>query len=134
MSRSQAPALNAARQTGRVLLLGASLCALQAFPAAAQSNENEGVEEIVVTAQRREEQLIDVPIAITAIGANEIQNITAGYMTDVGIKAPNVIMDQSSISPRISIRGVTSQSNINAGFPPAIGVYVDEVYQGRDPT
>ncbi len=134
MSRSNAPKKTAIGLTGRTLLLGASLCALQAFPAAAQSTGNEGVEEVVVTAQRREEQLIDVPIAITAIGAQEIQNLTAGYMTDIGIKAPNVIMDQSSISPRISIRGITSQSNINAGFPPAIGVYVDEVYQGRDPT
>lgn len=146
MSRSNAPRMNAIGLTGRTLLLGVSLCALQAMPAAAQnatpaqtppaaeSSDNQGLEEVIVTAQRREEQLIDVPIAITAIGANEIQNITAGYMTDVGIKAPNVIMDQSSISPRISIRGVTSQSNINAGFPPAIGVYVDEVYQGRDPT
>lgn len=130
--------------TGRTLLLGASLCALQAIPAFApsasaqtaqsQASDDQGIGEVVVTAQRREEQLIDVPIAITAIGAEEIQNITAGYMTDVGIKAPNVIMDQSSISPRIAIRGVTSQSSINAGFPPAIGVYVDEVYQGRDPT
>ncbi|WP_395647639.1 TonB-dependent receptor [Terricaulis sp.] len=130
--------------TGRTLLLGASLCALQAIPALApsasaqtaqsQASDDQGIGEVVVTAQRREEQLIDVPIAITAIGAEEIQNITAGYMTDVGIKAPNVIMDQSSISPRIAIRGVTSQSSINAGFPPAIGVYVDEVYQGRDPT
>lgn len=134
MSGSSGSGAKPFSQTGRLLLLGASLCALQAFPASAQTSEGEGVEEIVVTAQRREEELIDVPIAITAIGANEIQNITAGYMTDVGIKAPNVIMDQSSIAPRISIRGVTSQSNINAGFPPAIGVYVDEVYQGRDPT
>ena len=134
MSRSNAPKKNPIGLTGRTLLLGASLCALQAIPAAAQSTGNEGIEEVVVTAQRREEQLIDVPIAITAIGAEEIQNLTAGYMTDIGIKAPNVIMDQSSISPRISIRGITSQSNINAGFPPAIGVYVDEVYQGRDPT
>ncbi|HEX6866639.1 MAG TPA: TonB-dependent receptor, partial [Caulobacteraceae bacterium] len=67
-------------------------------------------------------------------GAEEIQNITAGYMTDVGFKVPNVFMSQGSISPGISIRGVSSQSNINAGFPPAVGIYVDEVYQGRDPT
>ncbi len=139
MSRTNAPILTAVGLTGKGLFLGVSLCALQAAPAAAQDvpvaeRSTQGVEEIVVTAQRREEELIDVPIAITAIGANEIQNITAGYMTDIGIKAPNVLMDQSSISPRISIRGITSQSNINAGFPPAIGVYVDEVYQGRDPT
>ncbi|HVY85449.1 MAG TPA: TonB-dependent receptor [Caulobacterales bacterium] len=143
MSRSNAGFSNAIGLTGKTLLLGVSLCALQAPTAFAQTNQDAqtaqsanpaAVEEVVVTAQRREEQLINVPIAITAIGANEIQNINAGYMTDVGIKAPNVIMDQSSISPRISIRGVTSQSNINAGFPPAVGVYVDEVYQGRDPT
>ncbi|MCC6788476.1 MAG: TonB-dependent receptor, partial [Hyphomonadaceae bacterium] len=137
MSGSIASRKNALGLTGRTLLLGVSLCALQAMPAAAQSTpaaSEEEVETIIVTAQRREQELNDVPIAITAIGEAEIEGLTAGYMTDVGVKAPNVIMDQSSISPRISIRGVTSQSNINAGFPPAIGVYVDEVYQGRDPT
>lgn len=134
MSRNNARFSHTKGLTGKSLLLGASLCALNAVPVSAQTTDDTQVEQIVVTAQRREQQLIDVPIAITAIGASEIQNTTAGYMTDVGVKAPNVIMDQSSISPRISIRGVTSQSNINAGFPPAIGVYVDEVYQGRDPT
>lgn len=140
MSGSFASRKNALGVTGRTLLLSASLCALQAMPAAAQTTPSsspaadEEVETIIVTAQRREQELNDVPVAITAIGQAEIQNLTAGYMTDVGIKAPNVIMDQSSIAPRISIRGITSQSNINAGFPPAIGVYVDEVYQGRDPS
>jgi len=136
MYKDDTQLVGAVRVAGRGMLLGASaLCAVYAVPASAQTTQtNAGVDVIVVTSQRREEQLIDVPIAITAISADELRNITAGYMSDIGIKAPNVIMDQSSISPRISIRGVTSQSNLNAGFPPAIGVYVDEVYQGRDPT
>jgi outer membrane receptor protein involved in Fe transport len=120
----------------QLLAVGASLAALQACPAMAQTQPTDtaAVEEVVVTAQRRVEANIDVPIAITAVGADEIQNITAGYMTDIGFKAPNVFMSQGSISPSISIRGVSSQSNINAGFPPAVAIYVDEVYQGRDPT
>jgi iron complex outermembrane recepter protein len=110
--------------------------ALTAAPALAQAQAeaDAAVETVVVTAQRRVEEDIKVPVALTAVGAAEIQNITAGFMTDIGIKVPNVFMSQGSISPSISIRGVSSQSNVNAGFPPAVGVYVDEVYQGRDPT
>ena len=121
--------------TSRHLLLAGSAAALAlaALPAAAQ-DEDATVETVVVTAQKRVEENIKVPVAVTAVGAEELQNITAGFMIDIGIKAPNVFMTPGTNSPAISIRGVSSQSNINAGFPPAVGVYVDEVYQGRDPT
>ncbi|MBL8772098.1 MAG: TonB-dependent receptor [Phenylobacterium sp.] len=127
-----------ARGTQRgALLSGAALALVMGGPALAQTageTEAATVETVVVTAQRRVEENIKVPVAVTAVGAAEIQNITAGFVTDIAIKAPNVTMTPGTNSPVIQIRGVSSQSNINAGFPPAVGVYVDEVYQGRDPT
>jgi iron complex outermembrane receptor protein len=94
------------------------------------------VERVVVTAQRRKEQNIKVPIAVTSISGDKAKNLTTNYLADLSSKIPSVQMsmsDGASISPSINIRGLSSQSDINAGFPPAVGVYVDEVYQGRDP-
>ena len=94
------------------------------------------VERVVVTAQKRKEQNIKVPIAVTSISGDKAKNLTSSYLVDLGSKVPSVSMsmsDGASISPSINIRGLSSQSNANAGFPPAVGVYVDEVYQGRDP-
>jgi len=126
----------AARLSSRGALLAgtAAVLALGAGPALAADAEGATVETVIVTAQKRAEENIKVPVAITAVGAEEIQNIGGGFMTDIAIKAPNVTMTPGTNSPAIQIRGVSSQSNINAGFPPAVGVYVDEVYQGRDPT
>lgn len=129
---------NAAKGWARTALFGgtAMLLALGSTQAVAQTaaNDDATVETVVVTAQKRVEENIKVPVAVTAVGAAEIQNITAGFLTDIAIKAPNVTMTPGTNSPAISIRGVSSQSNVNAGFPPAVGVYIDEVYQGRDPT
>lgn len=133
------------RQVARraMLGIGVSAAALMAAPAFAQDapvrtapsdSGDYTVESITITAQRRSEENIKVPVAVTALGAEELQDITANNVTDIAFKIPNVLMSSGSISPSISIRGVSSQSNYAAGFPPAVGVYVDEVYQGRDPT
>jgi iron complex outermembrane receptor protein len=92
------------------------------------------VRDIIVTAQRRSQRDIEVPASITTVDDRLIKNITASFLIDIGSKIPNVLFTPGTNSPAISIRGVSSQSNLNAGFPPAVGVYVDEVYQGRDPT
>jgi iron complex outermembrane receptor protein len=118
------------------LLSSSSLVAVAPTASLAQDADGRVVERIVVTAQKRKEENIKVPIAVTAISGERVEDLTAEYLVDLGVKVPNVFMsmgDGASISPSISIRGLSSQSNINAGFPPAVGVYVDEVYQGRDP-
>jgi len=126
-----------------LLTLGVSTLALAALPATAQETpvttapaggQGYEVETLTITAQRRTEENIKVPVAVTALGAEDLQDITANNVTDIAFKVPNVLMSSGSISPTISIRGVSSQSNYAAGFPPAVGIYVDEVYQGRDPT
>ncbi|MCM8729812.1 TonB-dependent receptor [Hephaestia sp. GCM10023244] len=132
------------------LLGGTSALAFAAAPAGAQTTpaqddaptpsdqvdaaRQDTVGAIIVTAQRRAERDIDVPLSVTAFDARMVENLSASFLIDVGTKVPNVQFTPGTNSPGIAIRGVSSQSNINAGFPPAIGVYVDEVYQGRDPT
>jgi iron complex outermembrane receptor protein len=127
------------------LLGGASMLAIATVPAQAQAGQPGAVDqqeqakqdqlsEVVVTAQRRKERDIDVPLSVTAFDDRMVKDLSASFLIDVGAKVPNVQFTPGTNSPAIAIRGVSSQSNINAGFPPAVGVYIDEVYQGRDPT
>lgn len=112
------------------LLLAAGLAA----PAMAQSAQSETavtVGEVVVTAQRREQSLQDVPIAITAFNAEALERTAATGIQDVAGKAPGVTLTQFNIGePQIFIRGVGTTSD-SAASDPSIGVSIDEVSIGR---
>ncbi|GAB3285805.1 TonB-dependent receptor [Parahaliea aestuarii] len=114
-----------------------------AIPALAQSpGESTGLqeargrggalEEIVVTAQRREENLQSVPIAVTALGSEDIQQMRVVNIEDLSSLAPNLnITNQGQqTTPALAIRGVTSGTSDNA-VDPKVGVYVDGIYVGR---
>lgn len=112
------------------LLLAAGLAA----PAMAQSTQSETavtVGDVVVTAQRREQSLQDVPIAITAFNAEALERTAATGIQDVAGKAPGVTLTQFNIGePQIFIRGVGTTSD-SAASDPSIGVSIDEVSIGR---
>lgn len=112
------------------LLLAAGLAA----PAMAQSAQSEAavtVGDVVVTAQRREQSLQDVPIAITAFNAEALERTAATGIQDVAGKAPGVTLTQFNIGePQIFIRGVGTSSD-SAASDPSIGVSIDEVSIGR---
>lgn len=121
------------------LALAASPAWAQGDPPAAQPDGAQGSEDdntVIVTAQHRVERLIDVPISITALGAEDVQNANASYLTDLANRVPGLYVSTApgNTAPAVTIRGISSASSGNAGFPPAIGIYVDDVYQGRDPT
>ncbi|WP_206613515.1 TonB-dependent receptor [Parahaliea mediterranea] len=108
----------------------------QTDPAASEPSQAIGrggaLEEIVVTAQRREENLQSVPIAVTALGAEDIQQMRITNIEDLSALAPNLnITNQGQQStPAMAIRGVTSGTSDNA-VDPKVGVYVDGIYVGR---
>ncbi|MBW2368408.1 MAG: TonB-dependent receptor [Deltaproteobacteria bacterium] len=99
-----------------------------------EENYNDFIlEEVVVTAQKREENLQDVPISITAISEGRLEQLGAREIADVQNFAPNVDFGNTltNDNPSIRIRGIrTSASNI--GFEAGFGVYVDGVYMGRN--
>ncbi len=100
-----------------------------ARPAAAAA----GLEEITVTARRREESLQDVPIAVSAFSAERLLNAGAPDITWLQQTTPNLTLQvaRGSNSTLIAfIRGVGQQDPL-WGFEPGVGLYVDDVYIAR---
>lgn len=133
-----------ARTLRLALAASVSLCAL-ASPAAAQDDPAadpgadsafEAANEdtpIVVIARKREERLLDVPIAITALGQESLENLGANDLSGVQGAIPNVNIVQgrgSASSANFFIRGI-GQPDALQTFDPAVGVYVDGVYMSR---
>ena len=119
------------------LIAGAVSSGLASFslsaPAFAQDETTIQMEEIVVTARRREESLTDVPISITAISGEELNRIGISDLVAVGQAAPNVTLEVSrgtNTTLSAFIRGVGQQDPV-AGFEAGIGIYVDDVYLNR---
>ena len=87
---------------------------------------------IVVTAQRREQDIQDVPLSITALSDEFLQNSGVMDLSDIQAYTPNLKIDSgsSSIRPVISIRGVGT-SAFNIGLEPSVGIFYDGVYTAR---
>ncbi len=102
--------------------IGAGMMLALAQPAWAQ------LEEIIVTAQKREQSLFEVPASITVFSAADIQNSRIERFSDFALRSPNVAFsnpsgDRSDV--RFAIRGVGPISS--GGLGNSVGVYVDEV-------
>ncbi len=87
------------------------------------------LEEVVVTAQRRTESLMDVPISIAAMSGEKLNEAGITRMADLVAYVPNLTMTEAAIGSNIYIRGVGSQ--VNQGFEQSVGTYVDGIYYGR---
>ena len=127
-----------------LLQLGAAVSALVAAPAFAQTAPaapattqadrpvaEEG--DILVTARRREETLLDVPIAITTFSGAQLNQSGAADITDIGNYTPNVTLEVSrgtSSTLTAFIRGIGQQDPV-AGFEAGVGIYLDDVYLNR---
>ncbi len=95
-----------------------------------------GLTTIIVTARKREENLQDTPISVTAFGAEALEQRQVDTVGDVGRFAPNVSLDPvanisgSSASITTFIRGV-GQTDFNITVDPGVGLYYDGVYVAR---
>jgi len=117
-------------------LAGATVLAAAwaASPAMAQTTASETtvgtLEEIVVTALRREQSLQDVPASISVVDGQALANAGALASQDIAQLAPNVQWETTSISnPRIFIRGIGSLE-FNANGSGSVGIYVDDIFIG----
>ena len=101
-----------------------------AFNATAQSSM---LEEVVVTAQKKEETLQDAPIAITALTASTIEDLDIANVVDLAGMAPNVHIintPSNNTAATIAIRG-GSTTNPAITWEPTVGMYLDGVYLGK---
>ncbi|MCB2065199.1 MAG: Plug domain-containing protein, partial [Erythrobacter sp.] len=118
----------------------ATAIALGAFsvPAVAQQSSDAEAESvtggrIVVTARRREEALVDVPIAVTTFGEEQLQRSGAVDLTDIAQVTPNTTLEESrGTNSTLSafIRGIGQQDPVS-GFEQGVGIYLDDVYLNR---
>jgi iron complex outermembrane receptor protein len=120
-----------------VALLAASALASPAIafaqdsaPASESTEDNGGLEEIIVTAQKRAEGLSDVPISISAVSGKQIENYGQTNLEQISSAVPNLKITQTAIANRIAIRGIASGDN--KGFEQSVAMFVDGVYYGRD--
>ena len=91
------------------------------------------LEEVVVTAQRREQTLQSVPMAISAFTGADLAGLQADNLDSLQGAVPNLNLVQgrgSNSSVNVFIRGV-GQPDALQSFDPAVGIYLDDVYMSR---
>ncbi len=87
------------------------------------------LEEIVVTAQHREQSLKDVPISVSVVSGDFMKKQSIDKMADLQFSVPNFTMAESGIGTNVFIRGIGSGNN--QGFEQSVGIYVDGIHHGR---
>jgi len=110
------------------------LCAVSAIsigaPASAQSlggASEPAVTDIVVTAQKREERLIDVPQSITAVSSDDLSRLNATQLRDFTTTIPALTVTSSGVGQgQVTLRGVTAGTDVGA----TVGIYVNDVPYG----
>ncbi|NDH42069.1 MAG: TonB-dependent receptor, partial [Gammaproteobacteria bacterium] len=107
-----------------------------ASPQVVWSQESLALEEVVVTARRRAENMQQVPIAVSVITGKELLDAGGLKIDTIGKTAPNVHFEAAGgtsgvKSPIIFIRGM-GQNDFIPVEDPAVGIYVDGVYMGRN--
>lgn len=133
--------LNSPIKAPRALLSSVAVAALlaTAAPALAQSEaapqavSSSQIEDIVVTARRRQESAQKTPLSVSALSGEQLQNLNIVRVEGIAQLAPSLRITQASGSgnaPAIYIRGIGTLSTA-LYVEPAVGVYVDGVYTPR---
>ena len=115
------------RELSWILPVGAAL--LGAWPQGVRADA--ALEEVVVTAERRSEKAQDIPLAITAVSAAELESRGVRQAGDITADVPNMLLNSPygpEAQPTFTLRGVTTQDfSENQSSP--VAMYVDEVYK-----
>ncbi len=120
--------LGVAVALGTVVLMPAT-----AFAQEESAQDSNVLEEVIVTATRREESLMEVPIAVTALSGQELANFGMLDLTYIEQVSPNTTLKVSrgtNTTLTAFIRGVGQQDPV-PGFESGVGIYLDDVYLNR---
>lgn len=116
------------RLVHQIAAVTATMCLVPAVCA----EESFGIEEVVVTAQKRAESAQDVPVAISAFSEEMVSNTGVDTLTDIIPMIPGLTGSTAGIATNAwAIRGI-STNDWSAGSEPSVGVFVDDAYIGRN--
>ena len=109
----------------------AFISACLAAPAVAQNTSDDAIlEEIVVTAQKREQRLIDVPISMSVVSGATLEDLKITTIDELDRYIPNMWINESPGNATVYIRGIGTTPG-NLAFDQSVVLFVDGVYGGR---
>ena len=115
------------------VLSAVGLLSLPSVTVAQDAGARDALDEVIVTARRREESLQDVPIAVSAFSGEQLEEIGIVDITALTNRAPNIQLEVSratNTTLTAYIRGVGQQDPV-AGWEGGVGIYLDDVYLSR---
>jgi iron complex outermembrane recepter protein len=122
-------AIHYSMRTAAAAIALATFSASAAAQEAQSDDDSTGFGEIIVTANKRAENVQDVAIAVTALNSELIEQKFSRDLMDLGSIAPNLIVDPilGNGTAAISIRGI-QLNDVEKSFDPPVGVFLDGVY------
>lgn len=119
-------------RTSSTRILGSIALSLAAAQPGAALAQDVLIEEIIVTAQKREQNIQDVPVAVTAYSGQMLEESGIKDIRELASVAPALVSNQSqnSTTSSFSIRGIGTSAQ-NFGLESSVGLYVDGVYRAR---
>lgn len=115
------------------LLLPAAIVAAALPQVASAQDKGRGIEEVIVTAQRRDENIQDVPVAVTAATGDMLVDAHIANVENINALSPSITFrktNMASSTSNIQIRGIGTVGNART-FEGAVGVFIDGVYRTR---
>ena len=97
----------------------------------AATAQTDMLEEVIVTAQKREQSLLDVPISMSVIQAEKLENLGVKDFGDLQVYVPNFVITQTPANSYVFVRGIGTQGNVLA-FESSVALFVDGIYGGRN--
>ena len=112
------------------LALATMLASTSTVALAQEAPVAEDNDEIVVTAQRREQSLLDVPLAVSALGGDTLAQKGIDNSSELAAAVPNLQINSpfGNTQPNFSLRGIGVANEYNSNQASPVGVYIDDVY------
>lgn len=95
-----------------------------------QAEASSTLDDIIVTAQKKQESLQNVPISVDVVGAETLDRLSLSNFDELSGKIPNFSVRKSGSTSLIAIRGIGSGGD--RGFEQSVGMFIDGVFAGRD--
>ncbi len=92
-----------------------------------------GIEEIIVTARRREERLLDTPMSVSVFSGDLLRDLNVARIDEISHRTPGLVFDTSTnisgsnSSASVFIRGI-GQTDFTLVTEPGVGIYIDDIY------